>query len=122
MKRSIIKITSSAWKKLADISLESDKKIFLFSALSGGCNGFNFDLNIMKDEDYRIMDKYKANYLSKDDVKVYIDPMSEMHLLGTTINYTTEDYKKGIFESKFVFDIDKNLASACGCGISFTPK
>jgi len=122
MKRSIIKITSSAWKKLADISLESDKKNFLFSALSGGCNGFNFDLNIMKDEDYRIMDKYKANYLSKDDVKVYIDPMSEMHLLGTMINYTTEDYKKGIFESKFVFDIDKNLASACGCGISFTPK
>ena len=48
---SIIKITSTAWKKLFDISRQANKKKFLFSASSGGCNGFNFDLNIMKDTD-----------------------------------------------------------------------
>ena len=30
--------------------------------------------------------------------------------------------KKNIFESKFIFDVDKELLSTCGCGISFTPK
>ena len=45
-----------------------------------------------------------------------------MFLLGTTINYISEDYEKGIFENKFVFTPDKKIASSCGCGISFTPK
>ena len=48
--------------------------------------------------------------------------MSEMHLLGTTIDYIKEDYLKGQFESKFIFDVDKDLLMTCGCGISFTPK
>ena len=45
-----------------------------------------------------------------------------MYLFGTTIDHISEDYKKGLFENKFVFLPDKNLASSCGCGISFTPK
>jgi len=48
--------------------------------------------------------------------------LSELYLLGTTIDYINQDYIKNIFESKFIFNIDKELASACGCGISFTPK
>ena len=55
-------------------------------------------------------------------VKLYIDPMSEMFLLGTTIDYITEDYSKGQFESKFLFKVDPKMASSCGCGISFSPK
>ena len=42
-----IKITNMAWKKLFDIGRQANKKNFLFSASSGGCNGFNFDLNIL---------------------------------------------------------------------------
>ena len=30
--------------------------------------------------------------------KIYIDPISEMYLLGTTIDYIHEDYSKGHFE------------------------
>ena len=45
-----------------------------------------------------------------------------MYLLGTTIDYINEDYKNGIYESKFKFDIDKDLMTTCGCGISFSPK
>ena len=66
--------------------------------------------------------KQKANFLSKNDIDVYIDPMSEFYLIGTTIDFINEDYNKNIFESKFIFDIDKKLASTCGCGVSFTPK
>ena len=45
-----------------------------------------------------------------------------MHLIGTEIDYIEEDINKGIFESKFVFNIDKKIASTCGCGVSFMPK
>jgi Fe-S cluster assembly iron-binding protein IscA len=69
-----------------------------------------------------ICKKQKANFISNDDITVYIDPLSELYLLGTTIDYINQDYIKNIFESKFIFNIDKELASACGCGISFTPK
>jgi len=118
-----IKITQTAWKKLFDISSKSNNNRFLFSATSGGCNGFNFNLNLMADDEKVIMWKErKANCISNDDITVYIDPLSELYLLGTTIDYINQDYKKNIFESKFIFDIDKELASTCGCGISFTPK
>ena len=48
--------------------------------------------------------------------------MSEMYLIGTTIDYVKEDYNKGIFENKFIYNIDKKLASSCGCGVSFMPR
>jgi len=118
-----IKITQTAWKKLFDISSKSNNNRFLFSATSGGCNGFNFNLNLIAGDEKVIMwKKRKANYISNDKITVYIDPLSELYLLGTTIDYINQDYKKNIFESKFIFDIDKELASTCGCGISFTPK
>ena len=33
-----------------------------------------------------------------------------------------EDFNKGIFESKFIYNIDKEKASSCGCGVSFMPR
>ena len=51
-----------------------------------------------------------------------IEPKSEFLLFGTTIDYIFENHEKGIFESKFVYIPDKNLASLCGCGVSFNPK
>ena len=45
--------------------------------------------------------------------------LSEMLLLGTTIDYINEDYQKQLYESKFVFIPDKKVASTCGCGVSF---
>ena len=49
-------------------------------------------------------------------------PISEMYLLGTEIDYIEENYSRGVFENKFVFRPDKDMASTCGCGISFHPK
>ena len=45
-----------------------------------------------------------------------------MYLLGTTIDYINEDYSKGLYESKFKFNINKDIMSSCGCGISFSIK
>ena len=57
-----------------------------------------------------------------EDITIVIDPMAEMLIIGTTIDYVSEDYVKGVFENKFVFTPDKNLATSCGCGVSFALK
>jgi Fe-S cluster assembly iron-binding protein IscA len=66
--------------------------------------------------------KIREKSHNKYGLLVYVDPASEMFLLGTTIDYIKEDYSKGQFENKFIFEVDKELLSTCGCGTSFTPK
>ena len=119
-----VSVTKNAWIKMSEIlKLTQNKYGFLYSASSGGCNGFNFELNLM---DKKIHDQITNNkfhtILKNDSDKLYIDPVSEMYLLGTTIDYTIEDYSKGEFESKFTFLINKETMSSCGCGISFSPN
>jgi iron-sulfur cluster assembly accessory protein len=121
-----ITITNYAWDKMTEILKQKNKAYFIFSAASGGCNGFNYNLKLLDDEKYKQMRSEKSkitiSHLKRNEANVIIDPMSEMFLLGTTIDYICEDYDNGIFESKFVFMPDKEFASSCGCGISFTPK
>ena len=118
-----ILVTKNAWNKMSNIIKLSNNNLgFLFSASSGGCNGFNFNLDLIDNNSYIDIIKLKPTIIENDQTKLYVDPLSEMYLLGTTIDYIKEDYSKGQFESKFVYEVDKNLLSTCGCGISFTPK
>ena len=115
-----VTVTRNACNKMSTILQKvNNKNSFLFSARSGGCNGFNFDLSPLDD---RNMFKINPTVISHDDIKLYIDPISEMYLIGTEIDYMKEDFTKEIYESKFVFNIDKKFASTCGCGVSFNPK
>ena len=124
-KSSIITITSSAWKKMANIVQVKQAQGFIFSAVSGGCNGLNYNLKLFNDnEEINKLStgKLKATKIENENLSLYIDPLSEMFLLGTTIDYISEDFDKGIFENKFVFTPDKKIATSCGCGVSFSPK
>ena len=112
-------------KPLVLLKNAKNAKGFIFSAVSGGCNGLNYKLNLFKNQDE--IDKLKngtikPSKIDKNNVSVYVDPLSELFLLGTKIDYITEDFDKGIFENKFVFIPDKDKATTCGCGISFSPK
>tara|TARA_B100000795_G_scaffold38294_1_gene25187 strand:- start:5148 stop:5477 length:330 start_codon:yes stop_codon:yes gene_type:complete len=97
---------------------------FMLSATSGGCNGFNYDLKLLSKNNYESFFTSKINpmVIENGATKLLVDPMVEMLLLGTNIDYVNEDYKNGIFENKFIFTPNKNIASSCGCGISFNPK
>ncbi len=125
-----IRVTKNAWMKMRDILFKSKNNLgFIYSASSGGCNGFNFELNLIKEEDYKRITNIKfhsvltdKNKVNGEITKMYIDPTSELLLHGTSIDYIKEDYVNDIFESKFIFEIDKNLMTSCGCGISFSPK
>jgi iron-sulfur cluster assembly accessory protein len=119
-----IKVTTNAWKKITDILKKSNNNIgFIYSASSGGCNGFNFELNLLNKENHKqIINNKFYTVLNNKDTKIYVDPLSELYLLGTTIDYIQEDYSKGHYESKFDFKINKELMTSCGCGISFSLK
>lgn len=123
MSKNIINITKNAFIKMKKIMINSNNTSgFYFGVTSGGCNGFNFDLKLMNEKDLHDIVKLKPSIISHENVNVYIEPLSEIYLIGTTIDYVSEDYTKGIFESKFIYNVDKTLASSCGCGHSFTPK
>jgi len=119
-----ISVTKQAWTKMSIILKQSKNTLgFIYSSSSGGCNGFNFNLGLLDKKTHGIINKTKFLTILEDkETKLYIDPLSEMYLLGTTIDYITEDYSKGLFENKFTFDVDKELMTTCGCGTSFTPK
>ena len=119
-----IHVTKSAWNKMLKvIKLTKSQYGFIYSASSGGCNGINFELDLLKKDRYEEIIKQRFhNVLKYGDAKLYIDPISEMYLLGTTIDYIHEDYSKGLYESKFKFNINKELMTSCGCGISFSPN
>ena len=127
----VISVTENAWKKINTI-LSNDKnnnnKSMLLDIKSGGCNGFNYIFTTFNSNETRIKDADKYNKYSivqspfNKDNKIYIEPIAEFYVLGTKIDYVQEDYSKNIFESKFIFIPDKNLATNCGCGISFSLK
>lgn len=119
-----ITVTNNAWQKINEIVKIQNCTGMVFSAEGGGCNGFNYKLEIMDEKEYNtfINNKVKPHILENKNTKLLIDPTSEMLLLGTNIDYTKQDYQQGIFENKFNFKPDKNLATTCGCGISFNPK
>ena len=119
----MISITRNAWKKLGHIKSETiDFRGFLFGARGGGCNGFNFDLSILNEDKYHKLLTQKPNILTDKDINVFIDPLSEIYLIGTTIDYQYEDFSKGIYENKFLYHVDKKTTATCACGTSFTTR
>ena len=79
------------------------------AVVGGGCSGFQYSLDIDKEE--------RAGDLTFEvnGVKVFVDPMSSMYLMGVEI-----DYVEGQFgQSGFAFK-NPNAKATCGCGSSFS--
>jgi len=74
----------------------------------GGCSGFQYGL------DFDDAAKFGDFEMKFDDLTVFIDPISAMHLEGTTI-----DYVMGISGAGFKFE-NPGAKTTCGCGSSFS--
>jgi iron-sulfur cluster insertion protein len=75
--------------------------------IGGGCSGFSYDLYF--DE------QAEGDYVfDSRDVKLLVDQMSFMYLMGTSI-----DYVEGLQGAGFKFD-NPNTTGSCGCGSSFS--
>lgn len=73
----------------------------------GGCAGYQYvlDFSNVKSNDF---------IFEQDGLKIYVDPISAMHLEGTVIDYVT-----GLQGAGFKF-INPNAKSTCGCGSSYS--
>jgi iron-sulfur cluster insertion protein len=75
--------------------------------VGGGCSGFSYDLYF--DDQKSEMDREMVCR----GVKMLVDQMSLMYLVGTEI-----DYVEGLAGAGFKFH-NPNVKSTCGCGSSF---
>ena len=105
----IIKLSDNAASKIKEImsNAEKDSIGVRVSVKSGGCAGMSYVMEYTKDinpSDEVIEDK---------GVKVFVDSAAVMYLLGTEMDYKTEE-----FSSSFVFN-NPNETERCGCGESF---
>lgn len=119
-----ITISTNAWDKMTHILEKSNEYAFVFFATGGGCNGFNYKLESIDEKkfDNLTAEQPSPTIVTNSNTQVVIEPMSEMLLLGTTVDFIEEDYSKNIFESRFIFTPKKDFATSCGCGVSFSPK
>ena len=74
----------------------------------GGCSGFQYGLDF---EENPRMGDFEMDF---DGLRVFCDPISAMHLEGTTI-----DYVMGISGAGFKFE-NPSAKATCGCGSSFS--
>ena len=74
---------------------------------SGGCAGLKYGMAL------ELEAQADDAVVTAGDVTVLIDPTSQTHLAGTTI-----DFVEGLEGTGFVFN-NPNATNACGCGKSF---
>lgn len=105
----IVEITALAAEKVREIRNAEeieDELALRLRVVGGGCAGFSYDLYF--DEKTEMDKEYTIH-----QVRVIVDQMSLMYLMGTTI-----DYVEGLQGAGFKFN-NPNVTSTCGCGSSF---
>ena len=107
---SMVLITPVAASKVNEIrdaeAIEANMALRL-RVVGGGCAGFSYDLYF--DEPAEVDRQFEIQ-----GVKVVVDEMSLMYLVGTEI-----DYVEGLQGAGFKFN-NPNVKSTCGCGSSFS--
>lgn len=94
-------------KELIDEEGNPDLMLRVFVS-GGGCSGFQYGFTF----DEAIQDG--DTEVTKEGVKLLIDPMSFQYLTGAEIDYT-----EGLEGSQFVIR-NPNATTTCGCGSSFS--
>ena len=105
----IIKLSDNAALRIKEImsNAKTESLGVRVSVKTGGCAGMSYVMEYTKEinpNDEIIDDK---------GVKVFVDAAAVMYLLGTEMDYKTEE-----FSSSFVFN-NPNESERCGCGESF---
>lgn len=105
---------------LTDVAIEKVKEVMnreglkngglRVSIVGGGCSGFQYNLGL--DDSPREDD----TIIEQGGVKLFLDPISQQYVYGTTI-----DYVNGLHGAGFKF-VNPNAARTCGCGSSFSTE
>ena len=101
-------ITNNAAKKIIELSKKKEKKMLRISVTGGGCQGFQYNLD-MEDKS-----KKKDIIIKKNNALVIIDQNSLNLIKGSEI-----DFVEDLIGSRFKINNPK-ATSSCGCGTSFS--
>ena len=105
----IIRLSDNAANRIKEImsDKESNSIGVRVAVEAGGCAGMSYKMEYTQ--------KINPNDEVVEDkgVKVFVDSAAVMYLLGTEMDYKTEE-----FSSSFVFN-NPNETERCGCGESF---
>ena len=113
-RKAVVNVTESACSNLQRIAKEYNTNRILFSIKGGGCNGFNYLLEPLKNTD--MLDTRDEKVPISENCDLYVCHQSLIHLLGTQI-----DWRKTVMGESFHFE-NPMADSKCGCGTSFTSK
>ncbi len=106
----LVSLTPVAASKVNEIreqeAIEAEMGLRL-RVVGGGCAGFSYDLYF--DGATEVDQQFEVS-----GVKVVVDEMSLMYLVGTQV-----DYVEGLQGAGFKFQ-NPNVKSTCGCGSSFS--
>lgn len=105
----IINVTDNAAEQIRTRLLEAGEGVIglRVGIKARGCSGMAYFMEYAREADA------EDEVVEKDGIKVLVDPGSMMFLLGTTIDYVSNDVEEG-----FVFN-NPNEKGRCGCGESF---
>ena len=105
----IIKLSDNAASRIKEIMSNAQKDSIgvRVSVKTGGCAGMSYVM------EYANKPEINDEIIEQKGVKLFIDPGAVMYLLGTEMDYKTEE-----FSSSFVFK-NPNETERCGCGESF---
>ena len=101
-------ITNNAAKKIIELSKKKEKKMLRISVTGGGCQGFQYNLD-MEDKSEK-----KDIIIKKNNALVVIDQNSLNLIKGSEI-----DFVEDLIGSRFKINNPK-ATSSCGCGTSFS--
>lgn len=105
----VVTMTARAVDKLKEIVAKQDRTDLALRVYvtPGGCSGFSYGMTFAEgcEEDDTLVEQ--------DGVRIVMDPMSEMHIKGSEI-----DFVDALMGGGFALR-NPNAVSSCGCGQSF---
>ena len=109
MQRQVISLTPAAADRVRSLLASQGREAIgiRLGVKPSGCSGFSYKLDFAKDV------APGEEVVDADGVKVVIDPMAVMYVLGTELDWVED--KLG---AQFVFK-NPNEKGRCGCGESF---
>lgn len=100
-----IVLSEAAARKILSV-VSTEEGVLRIGLKAGGCAGMSYEMETLE------APKGDGKIIEAHGARVEIDPLAEMFLFGTEI-----DYKDTLLESGFVFK-NPNAVAACGCGSS----
>ena len=106
----MLTLTDAAASQVKKLIKESDAPVkgLRVGVSSKGCSGLSYVFEYAEDK------KKLEEEVESKGVKIFIDPMAIMYIMGSEM-----DYKQGRLQSGFVFN-NPNAKNVCGCGESFS--